>query len=222
VLSAPLNVTNLFQWAGGLGAMRIAITGTEMLLQGSKSDVKALLRTDARSVDGQPVNIHIGDKYPLVTMTFAGGSVDNAQSYIPPPLFQFEDLGLTLKVTPKVHGDAEVTLDIEAEFKALAGGGINGIPIISTRKFINRAPLKFGQEAVIAGLMSAEEGKDLAGFAGLGDVPIIGPLTALNTWSKKSGQTLLVIRPRLIDTPSLELAAHSIWTGTESRPKSPI
>ena len=43
-------------------------------------------------------------------------------------------LGLVLKVTPSVHDDGEVTLEISSEFKVLGATDANGNPSISSRK----------------------------------------------------------------------------------------
>mgnify|MGYP001035398034 CR=1 FL=1 len=48
----------------------------------------------------------------------------------------------------------ELTLDFEAEFKTLGAGGFNGLPIISSRRFVERVRLKFGEYAIVAGLLS--------------------------------------------------------------------
>ena len=221
-LLAPLGVTNLFAWTGGLGAIQMTVATVQLLAHATDSVSTTMLRTQLRTVDGQAATLRFGDKYPIVTMTFAGGGVNNATSYYPPPLFQFEDLGLTLKATPKVHGDEGVTLDIELEYKALGAGGLDGIPVISNRKYTGRARLKFGEEAVLAGLMSESEARTIAGFAGLTDVPVVGPLTSQVNRHNETADILVVVRPVLIDSPRLEIAAQPIWTGTESRPKSPI
>ncbi len=221
-LLAPIGVTNLFAWAGGFGAIQMTVASVQVLAHATDSVRTSLLRTEMRTTDGQAATLRFGDKYPIVTMTFAGGGAENATSYYPPPLFQFEDLGLTLKATPKVHGDEGVTLDLELEFKALGAGGLNGIPVISNRKYTGRVRVKFGEEAIIAGLMSESEVRTIAGFAGLTDIPVVGPLTSQVNKHKEKADILITVRPMLIDSPPFEIAARPIWTGTESRPKSPI
>ena len=221
-LLAPVGVTNLFQWVGGMGAIQMTVATAQMLAYATDSVTKTILRSELRTVDGQAATLRFGDKYPIVTMTFAGGGVNNAASYYPPPLFQFEDLGLSVKATPKVHGDEAVTLDIELEYKALGAGGFNGIPTISNRKYTGRVRLEFGEEAIVAGLLSESDARTVAGFAGLTDIPVVGPLTSQYNRHKEDADILVTVKPILVDSPPFEIASHTIWTGTESRPKSPI
>jgi len=97
--------------------------------------------------------LHIGDRYPIITSSYAAvtgsGTAGSAaaagsSSYAPAPAFNFEDLGLTMKMTPTVNGLEGVSLDIEAGFKVLSGTAVNGLPVISNRQIKSQAFLKFG------------------------------------------------------------------------------
>ncbi|HET8550059.1 MAG TPA: type II and III secretion system protein [Bryobacteraceae bacterium] len=219
--SIPTGVTNWFGFGGGLTFIGIGIANPSLFARGDRSDMRSLLRTELRSGDGQPATFHVGEKYPIITTEFVT-SDRTTQDFAPPPLFQFEDLGLTLKVTPRVHGSREVTLEVEAEYKTLAGTGYNGIPVISTRKSANRVRLSFGEAAVIAGLITSTEARTLSGIAGLAQVPMLGTLTSSNTRRREEAETMIVIRPRLLAAGPSELATRGIWTGSESRPRVPL
>ena len=62
------------------------------------------------AIDGQPATLHVGDKYPLVTNTISAepATATTGQVYTPPPTFTFEDLGLLLKITPRIHGTGRI------------------------------------------------------------------------------------------------------------------
>ena len=60
-----------------------------------------------------------------------------------------------LKVTPSVHDQGEVTLDIESEFKVLGATDANGNPSISSRKYAGKVRLRMDESAVVAGLMGS-------------------------------------------------------------------
>jgi general secretion pathway protein D len=216
----PTGVANWFGFGGGLTFLGVGVANPQLWARADRSDMRSLLRTELRSVDGQPATFNVGEKYPIVTTEFV--TSPDTQGFAPPPLFQFEDLGLTLKITPRVHGKEDVSLELDAEYKTLGGAGYNGIPVISTRKATNRVRLKFGEWAVVAGLMNSAEARSISGIAGLSQVPVLNALTNNNTRSSDEGQTLIVIRPRLLAESPSAVATHGIWTGTESRPRTPL
>lgn len=211
---------------GPLPQFALAVTGANLLARATKSEARTLFRADLLSVDGQAASLKVGEKYPIMTLGYVGTVPDGQQAFAPPPSFTFEDLGLNIKVTPKVHDQYEVTLEVEAEFKVISGTGTNGIPVISNRKFVSRSRLRFDQAAVISGLVSRNHFKTYSGPAGIPDIPLLGSVlgTALgqSNWSDDSVQILLVMRPRLITLPPTEAVVHPIWIGSESRPRIPL
>lgn len=185
------------------------------------------MRASLRSDHGMPVTFHIGDRYPIISAGYFGDAIPGASkgdgiTYRPPPSFTFEDLGLTLKVTPVVHGMDEISLEVEAEFKLLSGANFNGIPVVSNRKFTSRLRLEQGEWAVMTGLVSVSEGRTISGVAGLMQIPILGNLFSSNNKQETLGETLLLIRPRLLSLPPGEWATVPVWTGPEGRPEIPF
>jgi type II secretory pathway component GspD/PulD (secretin) len=139
-----------------------------------------------------------------------------------PPAISFEDLGLVIKVTPRVNGAGEVTLNLETEFKALTGQAFNDIPVIANRKLLSEVRLRQGEWAVIAGLMNASQARTISGLAGLSRVPLLGPVLSQNTRDNNEDQVLVVIKPSLLSLPPSEAATRLVPVGTEQRPRIPL
>jgi len=224
--NAPQIATNLagmLVFGGGRSMFGLGLINPVIVASLTRSDAKVLLEASARSTDGQPATIHIGQKYPILTAGYFGpSSFSGPNAYAPPPSFTFEDLGVSLKATPHLHGREELTLALEAEFKVLTGGSANGIPIIANRSLKSEVGLKMGEWALVTGLIDVEEARTIAGMAGLGYVPLVGPFTATTTRNNQSDEVLILLRPSLVTPPPDESLVHVFRLGTETRPLTPL
>jgi general secretion pathway protein D len=94
------------------------------------------------------------------------------------------------------------------------------MPTINDRKFESTVRIREGEWAVLTGLMSRTEAASLSGIAGLANVPVLGRLLGDNTRDTDRTNTLLVIKPRLLNLPPTEFPTPTLVTGTETRPIS--
>lgn len=201
---------------GGFSTVALAITDAKAFASRSNATSTSLFRTQVRALDGQAATIHIGDKYPIVTQQYLGVA-DGVSPLAVPPTVQFEDLGLNIKVTPKIHDATDVSLQVEAEFKVLGQGSFNGIPVISTRKFASTVRVRNGEYAVLAGIVTKNEARSISGTAGLGSLPLLHYLFTSTTKSKSAGESLVVIKPHIINSAEPDTMGATIYTGSESR-----
>ncbi len=208
---------------GGRTFIALGVSGAEMFATFSKIQAKSVTTASMRALDGQAATFHLGDRYPVLSQGYYGpAGPPGEQVYTPPPTFTFEDLGFVLKATPKVHGTEEVSLEVDAEFKVLTGEALNGIPVISNRRINSRARMRFGEWAVLGGLMRASEVRAITGNAGLARLPVVGRALRQNDRTTDRGETLVLMKPRLLSQPPGVEDSFTIWVGTEARLRTPM
>jgi type II secretory pathway component GspD/PulD (secretin) len=211
--SLPSGIASFLTFGGGASLLGLGITSANLFANVSKSTAESLLDSEIVAIDGQASTLHVGNKYPLVTNTYIGNTSGGGQVFAPPPTFNFEDLGLVLKITPRVHGIDDVSLDVSAEFKLLGAAAVDGIPVISSRKYESKTRLRAGEWAVLAGLMTRSEAETITGIPGLTLVPVLRS----NTKTTDDGETLIVLKPHILNLPPTESPTFRAWSGTETR-----
>lgn len=222
VISIPSGVTNLLTFGGGKTLIGIGVGEVNALFNQTISSAKTLFRAQVRAVDGQPASFHIGEKYPVITDGYFGSTPPGLNTFQPPPSFTFEDLGVELKITPHVHGEAGVTLAVEASYELLTGSAVNGIPIFGSRKMNNQVRLRTGEWAIVAGMMTDSDSKNASGFWGLDEIPLFGNLFKQTSKDKERGNVLIAIRPHLLSLPPDQIVTTPVRVGSETRPFTPL
>jgi general secretion pathway protein D len=221
LLTPQIPLSMLFR---GVGTQLWGLTlgNAELMANMNESNSRSLFHAQLRSVDGQQAVLHIGDKYPILSSGYFGQTGGTGQLYVPPPTFNFEDLGLLIKLTPHINGVEDVSFDVNAEFKVLTGQSLNGIPVISSRKLDSKVRVGQGEWAVLAGLLSSTEAKTISGIAGLNSVPVLGPLLRQNTREKTDHEVLILLKPTLLSLPPSEFVTRAVRVGSESRSLIPL
>lgn len=149
---------------------------------------RALARPKIRILEGDEGAVKIGSKIPL-----PGGDA-----------IRYGDLGLELRIAPRVHADAgEVTLDLDFGLVTLAGRGEQRVPVLNHREIASSVRLAAGQSYLLSGLVYA------------GDTLPILPLDDLEAGRD---EIVLILTPRIARaTGFAEEDLEALWIGTETQ-----
>jgi general secretion pathway protein D len=180
------------------------------------TDTKIIAQPRLRGVVDEEITYLVGDRVPVPQTTFtpiAAGGV----SQQPIVSYEYKDVGIDIKIKPRIHFEKEITMEIEIKINSLGGEGFANIPIISTREVKNVIRLKDGETNLLAGLLRDEERKSLKGIAGLRNIPLLGSLFSSTDQTITQTDVILtitpyIIRPLAIDEEDLE----PLWIGLGS------
>ncbi len=210
---------------GGRTALGVSVGDVSLLATLSAGEAESIQSLQLRAQAGAPAEFKVGERYPIATGQYTASgaeppvSVGGASFIQPPPTIEFEDLGLSLAFTPSIHSSTEVTLQMEVSFRFLAGGDINGVPVVANREFQSQVRLRAGSFAVVSGMSLLERRRSASGLMGLGGIPLLGTLfrTRRASWNRRD--LLVLVRPSVVRLPAGELAGSSTFLfGAEQRP----
>jgi general secretion pathway protein D len=207
-------------FGGGITLMGLTFDQLRATLSLNESSVRTLEHMTLRAAHEKEATFKLGSRFPIINASFAPvfnnaaiSQVIGNQSFTAPfPSFSYEDLGLTVKVKPSVHGTADVSMQLEILFRTLGGTSLNGVPVISNREYKAGIALKEGEPAVVAGMVTKSEQKSLSGLPGFSKIPGLRTLAAENSKQEEDDELLIVITPHVVraaegkETPEIWLS----------------
>ena len=204
ILPSLLNFSNpvaLLGLGGGATLFGVGTTNANIFATYSSSFSRKIFDVTAAVSDGETVNFHVGDKYPIPQTLYTGFQQSNPSIYNPIGEVTLEDLGIILKMTPRIHANGDVALDIEADYKTLAGQTFNTVPAIAERQFKGTVVMHSGQWAVLTGMDDDTRNITRSGLVGLSQIPGLNQILGENTNDRETSKTLVVVKPTITRLP---------------------
>jgi general secretion pathway protein D len=183
-----------------LGASDVIMTGIPALYYKAlknNSHTRVLANPQLRTSEGLPAQAKFGERVPIPSVTFtpiATGGVNQQ----PITSYTYENIGVNIDITPRLHHNDEVSLNIKLEVSNVSGTGFNNLPTFGERSIATTIRLKDGETNMLAGLIRDDERRSLSGVPGLIDVPIVGRLFASNHRDATQTDIVLMITPRIV------------------------
>lgn len=186
-------------------------------------DSKQVANPHLRVTAGKEASILIGQKIPIASTSFTpiglqgtGSSPVSQLGGQPLTTFNYNDIGIKLSLTPRVHHNDEITLTLDLEVSSVISQSLQ--PILGQRKVASTIRLKNGETNVLFGLLTNDERKSLTGIAGLADIPVIGRLFANDDSVITQTDIILTLKPIIVrghnirnsDRDSYEISSLSL------------
>lgn len=211
-------------FGGGLTMTGVQFQGGTLNLQLNSSDVRNVDQMQLRVLDGEQGTIKVGERYPIETssysslsgtgglnipgLTSAGNSSQLANLGISQaqleaaatqaiPQVQYQDIGLTLNVTPRFQGQNRVSLKFDLKLNSLQGTTLNGLPVLNNREYQAITSLAVGETSIMTASLSRQESDALTGIPGLGDLPGFEAMTNRNA-SLDYAELAIVVTPHIV------------------------
>jgi tetratricopeptide (TPR) repeat protein len=228
-VSGAGNLTNgAALFGGGLTQSAFSPGPVTANLNLNSSDSRELDKLQLHLGDGEAGTVRSGTRYPIQTSSFSGlsaslpnipgltgvgtssslaGLLANLGGSVPNiPQVEYQDLGLTLKATPKVVRNGDVALTIDLKLTALAGSSINGNPILTNQAYSGIVTLRQGEGVVVVSNIDRQQMRAISGVPGFSEIPGLNDVTSNDT-QKSYASLLIIMTPHVIR--GTQAAGHS-------------
>lgn len=184
-------------FGGGITEMGLDLSGVSVNMLLNSSDARSLDQLELRVLDQEDATIRSGERYPIMTSSFSSVGSGSSSSASTIPQIQYQDLGLTLKVRPRIKLNNYVSLDLDLEVSSLAGASLNNIPILANRQYTGVVSLHLGDSVLIVSDLSKQESLEITGVPGLGDIPGLNGATNRHD-TKDVMELAIMITPHVV------------------------
>jgi general secretion pathway protein D len=161
------------------------------------TNTRALASPRLRTSEGMAAQARFGERVPVPVTTFAPIATGGINQQ-PITSFVYENIGVNIDITPRIHHDDEVSLVLRVEVSNISGIGFGGLPTFGNRQITTTIRLRDGETNMLAGLIRDDERTVMNGIPGLSDLPIVGRLFAHNRKETQQTDILLTLTPHII------------------------
>ncbi len=146
--------------------------------------------------NNKEATIQVGQTQSILTQaqqsTQGQGNIINSYSR--------EDIGITLKVKPRLSSNNKVTLEVEAEIEDILPGSSASAdrPTTTKRKVTTNAIVNNGETIILGGLMKSSGGKTSVKVPLLGDIPVLGKLFTSNGSADSQINVVIYLTPYIV------------------------
>jgi len=209
--------------SGGLVQLNYDDVSLEMNALEEEGRIEILSRPSILTRNNREALISVGSLVPFMQV----GSV-NSVTGVPIPQYEYEPIGISLRVTPYItpHGLVELSLfpeisETTAE-KIEVSEGLN-LPVFATRSAQTVVVTPNGKTVIIGGLMQDNKVVTERKVPFLGDIPILGSLFKHKELKDTKTELLIFLTPFIVANPNdlvslteQERSGSTVKAGTES------
>jgi type III secretion protein C len=204
------------------GGVEFNSLGTLVKAVRGNSEVNVVLSPKILTEDNIPAEIFVG-----INTQFPTQSVVNNLGVIVTQNYEYRDVGTLFRVTPLIGSNDVITLVIEEEVsRAITSNATVGETGLTTSLSRTRTTVHLPNECflIISGMMQDDNTLIKTSMPCLGGVPIIGALFSERTHQDTKRNTMMFLRPKIIDTEeemdNLTRHEQDIWRVKKRVPKS--
>jgi general secretion pathway protein D len=163
----------------------------------SDSNTRTLANPQLRTAEGIAAQARFGERVPVPVTTFAPIATGGTPQQ-PITSYNYENIGVNIDITPRIHHDDEVTLSLRIAVQSISGSGFGDLPTFGNREISTVIRLRDGETNMLAGLIRDDERRVLNGVPGLSDIPVVGRLFGHSRTETSQTDIILTLTPHIV------------------------
>ena len=192
-----LNPANLIRSGLNLGFLSGTDVRVAINAMASQNNANILSTPTIMALDNEEAEILVGQNVPFIT----GEQLLSGSNNDPFTTIQREDVGTTLKVTPRVNNNNSVTLEIEQKVENVLPFSEGAADIVTSKREIRtKVLIDDGAILVLGGLIEDKVTENNEKVPLLGDIPGIGRLFRNSNKAVDKTNLMVFLRPKILST----------------------
>jgi general secretion pathway protein D len=143
-------------------------------------------------INNKESSIYVGETRSIKTgsTTTSGGTTQDT--------YKREDIGLTLKVTPRISNGNKVLLELQTILEDVAQSTTNSQPDTSKKQIVTTAIVNNGENIILGGYIKNKKEKTTDKIPFWGDIPILGGLFRSNREINDKINLVIIVTPYIV------------------------
>jgi general secretion pathway protein D len=170
--------------------------GVKLDLLQTDGAARVLSEPSVLCTNNQESELYVGETRSVLTSSSSGTNKDDVIRNN----WSREDIGLTLKVKPRLSSNNKVALKVDAIVEDVVPGTSSDSPRPTTtkRKVTTNAIVKNGETVILGGLIKNSAGSGVSKVPLLGDIPIIGRIFTDEGKSQNKVELVIYLTPYIV------------------------
>lgn len=170
--------------------------GANIALLNNNGAANILSEPSILCIDNQESSIYVGKNQSIssgTTLTGTGLTQEN---------FTRQDIGLTLKIKPRLSNDNKVLLGVSAKLEDIEPNSVAIRPSTTKREVITSAIVNNGETVILGGLIREKIDAGESKIPLLGDIPVVGNLFSDRSQKRDKINLVILLTPYIVEKSS--------------------
>ncbi len=176
-------------------AKKIIALGAALSLLRKEGAANVLSEPSVLCINNEESTIYVGETISVISQATVSTNTTDLNRNI----YNREDVGLKLKIRPRISSDNKVALDVEIVLEDVVPGSPIGLPKTTKRVVKTSSIVKDGESVILGGLVREKRSKNESGIPILKDIPILGNIFKYNRIQKNKTTLVVLLTPYIVN-----------------------